>query len=189
MNYDATAQTIKFASVAVLGVAVLALAAGAFIPFNVQQPATVQAFAGNVEIVRPDSSPTPLQTDTTLTLEIGHSVRTQPDSEAYIIFELTQGRARLNGSTLLTLVDSHRRATGLGHALDRGDQAHTLTLKQTQGRVTYIFAHTTPHFSDMQLVIQLPDGNYVPDGPCWTITIDAGGQSTVESLTCPTFPA
>lgn len=185
MNDKTTVRSIRVASFAVLGIAVLALLGGLLIPFNVEELASGQALTGSIEIVPPAGPPLTIQPDSAFELAVGQSLRTQADGEAYLIFELNQGRAMLESETQLTLVESFRRATSLGHARST-DQSYTLTLKQTRGRVRYLFASTTPPITEIDFVIQLPDGNYTPDTPCWIITIDPTGSSTIDPLTCPT---
>ncbi len=185
MNDKTTVRSIRVASFAVLSLAVLALLGGLLVPFNLEESASGQALTGGVEILRPAEPPLTVQSDSAFELAVGQSLRTPADGEAYLIFELNQGRAILEGETQLTLVESFSRATSLGHARST-NQSYTLTLKQTRGRVRYLFASTTPPITEIDFVIQLPDGNYTPDAPCWVITIDLTGSSTIDPLTCPT---
>jgi hypothetical protein len=185
MASDSSTLSIKVAVVVLIAVMIFAVAAGLIVPFNVEQTVTVQALSGEIDILIPNDPPTPLLPNTQAALAPGHSVRLQPSSEASLTFTINKGRALLTGPATLTLVESHRRATSLGHALDNLSRSYTLTLQQTQGTVSYNFANTTPPFEDIQLTIQLPDANYSPTTPCWTITVDTAGHSTAESVTCP----
>jgi hypothetical protein len=51
--------------------------------------------------------------------------------------------------------------------------------------VRYTFNHSEPVFDDITLVVELPDQDYVPDTPCWTIDILEDGTSSITSNQCP----
>jgi hypothetical protein len=182
---DSNSRLIVLSLIAVLGFTILALVASLLIPFQVDDTATVQQVTGEAELHIPGHVPAPLSTDGKTTLGIGQSLNVLPGGDARIVFELNQGRAILSGPANLTLVESYRRATALGHAFGKGRRGYVLTLEQTQGSVRYNFANTDPSFEDTDITIRLPDGNYSPTAPCWQIDVDPGGETTAESFECP----
>ncbi|MBN1562640.1 MAG: hypothetical protein JXA10_02295 [Anaerolineae bacterium] len=189
MASEPTTNPIKFAIAALLVCTLLAVAAGMIIPFDVDQPLTIQMLAGDAAILIDDKTPDPLLTGAQTELDPGQTIQLQPGSEASITFTINKGRAQLTGPTTLTLIESYRRATSLGHAFGSFSRDYVLTLAQTQGTVRYIFANTSPALDEMQVTIQLPDGNYIPFAthPCWTITVDTNGHSTANTIQCPSI--
>jgi hypothetical protein len=183
----ANTNPIKFAVTALIIFILLAIVAGFVIPFNVELSATVQAFSGDVTVLIGNEAPDPLSPDRQTTIEPGQTIRLQPDSEAIVTFTIDKGRAHLTGPATLSLVESYRRATSLGHLLDSFSREYVLTIEQTQGTVRYNFANTSPELDEIQLTIQLPDSNYrpAPSDPCWTIIVSTAGQSTVNTTPCP----
>jgi hypothetical protein len=181
---DSNSRPIVLSLVAVLGFTILAVVASLLIPFRVNETAVIQQVTGEAELHIPGQIPARLDTDNGTTLGIGQSLNVLPGGEATIVFKLNQGRAVLSGPAGLTLVESYRRATALGHALGQSKREYVLTLEQTQGSVRYIFANTDPSFEEIDLTIRLPDGDYSPTTPCWRIDVTAGGETTAEPVEC-----
>jgi hypothetical protein len=181
---DSNSRPIVLSLIAVLGFTVLALVASLLIPFQVDETAVIQQVTGEAELHIPGQIPARLNTDDKSTLRIGHSLNVLPGGEVTIVFGLNQGRAVLSGPAGLTLVESYRRATALGHALGTSKREYVLTLEQTQGSVRYIFANADPSFEEIDLTIRLPGGDYTPTTPCWHIDVSAGGEATAESVEC-----
>ncbi len=187
MASDSNTNSIKLAVAALVVFTLLAIAAGLITPYNVEQSANVQAISGDVAILIANEAPSPLSADSQTILKPGQTVQLQPGSEASVTFTINNGRAHLSGPTTVRLVDSYRQATTLGHAFDNLSRDYTLTLEQTKGTVSYFFANTSPTLDEIQITIQLPDGNFVPTSaaPCWTIDVDTEGHSTTTSIPCP----
>jgi hypothetical protein len=182
---DRNSRPIILALLAVLVFTALALVASVVIPFDVEQPATVQSVSGEVELRAPDEIAVRLNPASKTTLEVGQNLDALPNSEARITFDLNQGRAILTGPATLALIESYRRATALGHTSDQFEREYVLTLEQTQGSVRYIFANTDPPFEDTHIIVRLPDGSYTPSAPCWRIDIPVGaGESIIETFDC-----
>jgi hypothetical protein len=179
---DPNSRPIVLSLMAVLGFAVAALVASLFIPFDVDASATIQSITGEIELHSPGQ--TSARANEQGTLNIGQSLRVPPGGEARIVFDLNQGRAVLTGPANLTLVESYRRATALGHALDRFKREYVLTLEQTQGSVQYIFANAEPSFEETKIIIRLPDRNYTPTTPCWRIDISPDGETAIDPFDC-----
>ncbi len=174
---DVNSRSIILSLAVVLILTVAALVASLFIPFNVDEPATIQRLTGKAEILTP-GQPT-ISAANQATLNINQTLNVLPGSDAQVVFDLVQGRAVLTGPANLTLVESYRRATALDHA--RNHRTYTLTLEQTQGSVRYFFAGTSPA---TDITVRLPDGNYSPDSPCWRIDIPLTGETNIEPITC-----
>lgn len=187
---DRDSRTIILALAAVLGAAALALIAALFIPFKVGKSATVLNATGDIALVNPDHAPIPLKTSEgeTMVLKAGQGLRLQPGSTAAVSFDLMEGRALLNGPASITLRDSYRRATLLGHTFNssRFSRKYVLTIEQSSGTVHYNFAHTDPPLGEVELTLHLPDGNYTPTlaTPCWIVTISGEGTSNVQTVDC-----
>lgn len=185
---DRYSRSIILASLLVLGVALLALAAALVVPFNVAQPGTIRSLSGKAELIRRSGVPNPIGSDrdARISLSPGQGLRLNPDSTATLTFELNQGYAVVTGPAALKLVESYRRATALGHLLDssRFSRSYVLTIQQSQGSARYNFAHTVPPFEDVAITVQLPGRDYIPTTPCWEIVIDADGAATARSVEC-----
>ncbi len=174
---DVNSRSIILSLAVVLILTVAALVASLFIPFNVDEPATIQRLTGKAEILMPGQSP--ISAANQATLNINQTLSVLPGSDAQVVFDLVQGRAVLTGPANLTLVESFRRATALDHA--RNHRTYTLTLEQTQGSVRYFFVGTSP---DTDITVRLPNGNYTPDSPCWRIDISLTGETNIEPINC-----
>jgi hypothetical protein len=177
---DTNSRAIILSLAAVLILTVAALIASLFIPFNVDEPATIQLLTGEAEIITP-GQPTVSAADQAR-LNINQTLNMLPGSEAQIDFAFDYGRAHLvlYGPAQLTLVESYHRATALGHVLSR--RHYVLTLEQTQGSIHYSFAGTDPSFAEADVTIHLPNGDYTPDSPCWRIDIPLSGEPQIESF-------
>ncbi|RPJ00793.1 MAG: hypothetical protein EHM39_04330 [Chloroflexi bacterium] len=183
---DPNTRPIQLALLAVLGFALLAFAASLVVPFNVTKPAAVYVQAGSAERVIAGHTPEPLLLDSVTHLEAGHSLRILPTGETRVTFEINEGWAVLIGPAALTLTESFRHATMLGHVSDRFEREYVLTLEQTAGRIRYNFSDANPSFTESTITIRLPDGRYTPDSPCWTIEISEEHESRIESSDCST---
>jgi hypothetical protein len=182
---DTNSRSIILSLAAVLFLTVAAVIASLLIPFNVDEPASLQPLAGDVEIITPGQPP--INATDQATLNINQTLNVPPGSQAQITFDLDDGRARLvlNGPASLTLVKSYHRATALGHALNR--RRYVLTLQQTQGSIDYFFAdfaNMAPSSMDADIAIELPNGSYAPDSPCWRIDIPLTGQTSTTPIDC-----
>jgi hypothetical protein len=179
---DANSRAIILSLAAVLILTVAALAASLVIPFNVDEPATIRSLTGEAEIITP-AQPTVNAADQAR-LNPDQTLNVLPGGQAVVTFALDDGHAQLvvYGPANVTLIESYHRATALGHALDR--RRYTLALEQSQGRVDYFFAGTAPSFSDADITIHLPNGNYTPDSPCWRIDIPLTGDTSIEPINC-----
>ncbi len=182
---DPNTRPIQLALLAVLGLTLLAIAASLIIPFDVTKPAAVHVLAGSAERVIAGHTPEPLQPESAASLEIGRSLRVLPAGETRITFEINDGWAILTGPAALTLTESHRHATVLGHVSDRFERDYVLTLEQTAGRIRYNFSDADPAFADTTITVRLPDRRFTPDSPCWTIEITESRESRIESSDCP----
>jgi hypothetical protein len=179
---DANSRAIILSLAAVLILTVAALAASLLIPFNVDEPATIQPLAGEAEIIAPGQ--TPVNVADQSRLNRNQTLNVLPGSQTQVTFDLDDSRARLvlHGPANLTLVESFHRATALGHALNH--RRYVLTLQQTQGSVDYFFANTVPSFPDTDITIELPNGSYSPDSPCWRIDIPLAGETSITPINC-----
>jgi hypothetical protein len=184
---DRDSRSIIFSLIIVLGLTLLAVIASLLLPFKVTQPGVLQQVTGVAELYSQDKQPATPSGEMELT--IGETIRIQPGGFTTIVFNLNQGRAVLNGPAALTLVESYRRATALGHALDDSDRfkrEYVLTLEQTSGSIRYLFGDTTPAFEEVTISIRLPNGSYTPQTPCWTIDISTDGNVTTTEIDCST---
>jgi hypothetical protein len=179
---DTNSRAIIFSLAAVLILTVAAVAASLLVPFDVDEPATIQPLAGDVEIITPGQSPVTAVDQARLSPN--QTLNVPPGSQAQLTFDLDDSRARLvlHGPASLTLVKSYHRATALGHARNR--RRYVLTLQQTQGSVDYFFVNLAPVFADADITIELPNGSYAPDSPCWRIEIPLTGQTSVTPINC-----
>jgi hypothetical protein len=180
-----TRRSILLSLAAVLGLAGLAVIASLLIPFNVELPGTIQDITAGVELGQPGEklSPTLDAAQDQYTLQVGQRLRVPPGSMAAVRF-FNQGHAVLSGPLTLTLVESHRRATALGHLADRFNRSYVLTIEQTGGTARYNFANTTPQFEEVDITVRLPGSNYKPAAPCWIITIDVEGNVYTSDTDC-----
>ncbi|HEX3051424.1 MAG TPA: hypothetical protein VHP83_12265 [Aggregatilineaceae bacterium] len=183
---DRTARSIVFSIFGVLGVSTLAFVVSVIVPYQVNQTATIEDITGAAEIVRDQDTRATLVPDDSEKLRIGETVRVEPGNAASVVF-FNQGRAVLTGPAAITLVESYQKATTLGHMVDSSQfkRRYGLTIKQMHGTVQYYFDHSDPAFEAMTIKVQLPNGSYQPDSPCWQITISADQTITPETLSCP----
>jgi hypothetical protein len=186
---DRTGRSILLSLIIALVLAVLAILAALWIPFDVDQPAAIQNVSTSAELITPDNPPVSLTSARPRdhpALKTGQGVRVEPGSSATILF-FERGRAVLTGPAVLTLVAAHRHATALGHIFDSGrfTRDYVLTLSQQSGSIRYDFSRTSPPFADISITIELPDRSYSPTTPCWMVDISAGGQSTAGPADCP----
>jgi len=185
---DRDSRTIVVSFFAVLGFAVTALSASLVVPFDVNHSATVQRFSGDVELDSHHNIPDRLDParNQKPSLKPDQTLRVLPGGAATLRFEINNARAIMTGPAELTIVASYRRAMLLGHILDsdRFSRDHVLTLAQSSGTVEYRFANTDPPFEDVQITIQLPESEYTPVAPCWTISISAEGTAQTETIDC-----
>lgn len=184
---DQPARVIKIALAGVLALPVVCLAAALLIPFKVNQSASVRRVSGQVELLRPDDPPQRLDParDDRAALQVSESLRVAPDSTALIVFDLNQGRATVTGPALLTLAESCRRATALGHIAGRGAREYVLIIEQASGLATYDFSRAHPGFAQTAITVRLPDRDYAPPGPCWHIEVAPDGTSAPRQEDCP----
>jgi hypothetical protein len=179
---DTNSRSIILSLFAVLILTIGALVASMLIPFNVDEPATIQQLTGEANLIAP-GQPT-ISAGDQARLNINQTLDVPPGSDAQLVFDLDNRHALLilTGPARLTLVESYHRATALGHALNH--RQYVLTLEQTQGHVDYFFPNTTPSLADLDITIHLPDRNYTPDSPCWRIDIPLAGRTTIEPINC-----
>jgi hypothetical protein len=181
---DRYSRSIVFSLLTVLGLTLAAVAVSLFLPFEVEQPVIIQRVTGIAEL-HSDTNP-PATPSGETQLAPGETVQVQPGGVATIIFDLNEGRAIVTGPAALTLIESYRRATALGHMLDseQFEREYVLTLEQTGGSIRYLFDDTTPPFEDTTISIRLPSGSYTPQSPCWVIDINTEGQVTTQDINC-----
>lgn len=183
---DPNSRTITLASIAVLGLAALAIFIAVLVPFDVKQSATIHNIIGTAEMV-PGQTTAGLDPDEVLPFKVGQTIRLQPDSSARVTFELNGGRATITGPARVTLANSYRHATLLAHILDSDqfERQYNLTIEQTLGTVQYNFSGTNPPAEDIVITIRLPDGNYQPTTPCWKVMVSASGEAETNPVECP----
>ena len=181
---DQISRSIILSLGAVISLTVLAVILALVVPFKVDEPATLLAVSGSAELLIPDQPPVPVTLDETLKLDPGQGVRVLPGSEVRIDFQQNEGYAVVSGPATIRLIDSYRRATALGHALDVSAFKRTdaLTLEQTDGTARYFFPGND--LSGAKITIRLPIGNFVPPAPCWMTTIAVDRQTTSEPIDC-----
>ena len=178
-----------------VGLTAVLLCAGASValalltPFNVTRPVTIEVLQGDVSLHipgKPSEALSPEQ-DWFPSIQANQALHLAPDSSATVLFTLNGGRAILTGPADVRLIASYRRATALGHTLDsqRYDRSYILTLDQSLGEVRYLFNHADPSFEDIAITIHLPDRDYVPATPCWTIVVNPDGSADTASYPCP----
>lgn len=184
---DPNSRTITLASIAVLGLAVLAIVIAVLVPFKVKQSATIQNIIGTAEMVPPGQTSAGSDPDEVLPFKAGQTIKLQPASSARVTFELNGGHATITGPARVALVNSYRHATLLAHILDSDqfERQYNLTIEQTLGIVQYNFSGTNPPFKDVVITIRLPDGNYQPTTPCWEIMVSASGEAETNLVECP----
>lgn len=184
---DRNSRSIVLSLLTVLALTLLAVIISLIVPFEVAQPSILQQITGVAELYTQGEQPATPSGETELNL--GETISVKPGGFTTILFDLNQGRAVLTGPATLTLVESYRRATVLGHTLDESDRftrEYGLTLEQTSGSVRYLFGDTKPAFEEVTILIRLPNGSYTPTTPCWTIDINTGGNVTTNEIDCST---
>ncbi len=183
---DRTARSIVFSIFGVLGISTLAFIVSILIPYQVNKPAVIEDITGAAEVVRDQDTRATFVPDDSGQLRTGETVRVEPGNAASVVF-FNQGRAVLTGPAAIMLVESYQKATTLGHMVETSqfERRYGLTIKQIRGTVQYYFDHSDPAFEEMTIKVQLPNGSYQPDSPCWQITISADQTTTPETLPCP----
>ncbi|MBN1201365.1 MAG: hypothetical protein JXJ20_05860 [Anaerolineae bacterium] len=184
---DRTSRNIFLSLIAILILTGLALIASLLVPFDVEQTGTIKNVTGVVEYYAHEQEPavTLDANQREHLLKPGNSLSALPGSTLTVTF-FNNGRVVLVGPASLELVESYRRATVLGHALDsdRFDREYALTIEQTGGSARYFFANTDPAFEDVEITLELPNGNYTPDTPCWLVDISTAGDVLTEPFDC-----
>jgi len=186
-NVDRTSRTIWLSLAAVLSLAGFALVLSLFVPYNIQQAGAAARITGVVELYRPgNSAPVTLDPNQErYPLDLGERLAIEPGGSA-VVQVFSRGRIELTGPASFTLVESHRRATTLGHLFDqdRFSRRYSLQLAQSAGTARYDFTQVSPPFNQINVVIELPNRLYRPDNPCFTITIDAEQQVMIQPGVC-----
>ncbi len=159
------------------------------VPFNVNQSVTIESLQGDVSLkVRGEPQATlSAEQDWFPSIQASQSLYLSPDSSTNLLFTLSGGRALLTGPAEFRLVASYRRATALGHTLDsdRYSRSYVLTMDQSLGEIRYLFNHTDPPFESLAITIHLPNRDYVPSTPCWSVVVHADGSADTASIACP----
>jgi hypothetical protein len=170
----------------VVGFTILSAIAALFIPFNVEQPVTIRDVSGTVKLLSEGNDPVTFEEyHGKITLRPGQTLQVEPNSSATILFFDNGGRAFVTGPASLTLIEIHRRATGLNHILDPEQSDYVLTLEQTAGHTRYIFENATPSFEDTTITIRLPASTFTPSTACWDIDISADKTVSAGPAACP----
>ncbi len=183
---ERTQRTVVFALIGIISVGLAALIASLVVPYNVTFGALLTDMHGTGHYTRLDRPPTPLSAHANLALPVGSTVQLEPKSRATLSLEMTGGRVMLTGPATLTLVDSYRRATSLGHLLEseRFTRQYVITLRQTQGTAYYDFSITSPPFDTLTVTVELPQTHYIPTHPCWEITVQPDGSAQANDIPC-----
>jgi hypothetical protein len=170
----------------VVGFTVLSAIAALFVPFNVEQPVSIRDLSGTVKLLSESDDPVTFEEyDGKITLKPGETLQVEPNSSATILFFDNGGRAFVTGPTSVTLIEAHRRATGLNHILHPEQGDYVLTLEQTAGHTRYIFENVTPSFEDTTITIRLPASTFMPSTACWDVDISADRTVSAGPITCP----
>ena len=170
----------------VVGFTVLSAIAALFVPFDVEQSVTVRDMVGTIELLSEDNdSATFEEYHGEITLKPGQTLQIEPNSSVTLLFFDNGGRAFVTGPASVTLIEAHRRATGLNHILAPEQSDYVLTLEQTAGHSRYVFENTTPSFEDTTITIRLPTSTFTPSTACWDISINADGTVSAGPITCP----
>jgi hypothetical protein len=172
-------RSIILSLAAVVICTMVMIIAAIVIPFDVKKTASIQQISGVVEIHSPGSLTATLDPREKNQLNIGDDIIVPPGSTTTLAF-FNGGRALLEGPVRLALVTSYRHATVLGHTSDSQDHEDVLTLEQSQGTVRYYFDHASP----TKMTIELPDGHFIPNSPCWIISIGADQQISSNEISC-----
>lgn len=176
-------------ALALVGMATAAsLLAAILIPFPVNLSASVISSNGAVEIISPRHGSRPLRSApaSSVSLEVGDSLHLDADSTAIVSLQAGPGRIVINGPGTLTLLTSARRATLLGHlfASDHFPRRYQLALEQTGATASYVFEPKTFATRSIDLSVRLPESDFVPGQPCWTIIFGDAEPPSVRQYPC-----
>jgi hypothetical protein len=172
-------RSIILSLAAVMICTILMMIAAIVIPFDVEKPASIQQISGVVEVHSPGSLAATLNPREKNQLNSGDRILVPPGSTTTLAF-FNGGHALLEGPARLTLITSYRHATVLGHTSDSRHHEDVLTLEQSQGTIRYYFDHTSP----TKITIELPDGHFIPNSPCWIISIGTDQQISSNEISC-----
>lgn len=170
---------------------VVAVAIGASVPYDVDLPGSVQDISGEIDIdpahgrsVVWDAADGPRE----FSFEVGSTLRVRPSALATLVIPEYGAYIVVTGSAQITLAESSRRSTAIGHMTDhdRFARDYVLTFEQRLGNAGYIFADSTPASDDIEIQIELPNGErYVPESPCWFVDVRPDGSYVAEPINCP----
>lgn len=176
-------RSIYLALAAILLLSGAAVVASLFIPFDVAQDNTVQVRGEGGALLRQGKQqPVTMEPEQDITLEAGDSFVLEANDAATVRF-FNEGWAVIEGPAEFVLRESHRHATATGH-LTGNNADYVLKIAQKAGTARYNFERADPAYDDMAITIELPNGNYVPQAPCWEVTITVDGTARTENIPC-----
>lgn len=186
---DQQQRTIIRATVIIIILAALALAASFAVPYNVSFDARITQITGSAAIVVPNRAPRPIASDNPdpVRLRLDDTLQLDPGSTATITFEINGGRAVIEGPATLRLVEAYRRATTYDHIRATGD--YTLTIAQNGGTGRYFFDNADPPVSESDITIWINsatnDAVEITAAPCWIAEAPSDAPSSAAPITCP----
>ena len=104
--------------------------------------------------------PVKLQPGEQLRLDAGNSGRVE-------IVEKMNAYAYLTGPVRWGLESAQRRGTVIEHVLSQENATYELSIEQGEGVVVYDFSQSEPPLRDLNLMVRLPDGEFIPISDCF----------------------